>query len=250
MTSNEARSEMPKAYNPATVESRLYDMWENAGYFAPRTDGETFTVTMPPPNLTGELHLGHAMMDTVEDVLVRWRRMQGRAALWLPGVDHAAIAVNTLVERELKAEGLDRRTIGREAFLERVWQFVNRNRARIFTQHKRLGISADWSREKFTMDAGPALAVRTIFVDLFDKGLIYRGNRLINWCPGCQSALSDLEVDHEEEQSYLWHVRYPLVDDAGRETGAFITIATTRPETIVADTAIAVHPEDERYLEA
>jgi valyl-tRNA synthetase len=202
---------------------------------------------MPPPNLTGELHLGHAMMDTVEDILIRWRRMQGRPALWLPGVDHAAIAVHTLIERQLADEGLTRQQIGREAFLERTWAFVSRNRARIFEQHKRLGISADWTRERFTMDPGPAKAVRKIFVDLYEKGLIYRGNRLINWCPRCQSALSDLEVDHEEESSFLWHVRYPLLDAEGRETGEFITIATTRPETIVADTAIAVHPEDDRY---
>jgi valyl-tRNA synthetase len=250
---------MPKAYNPAAVEHALYERWERSGYFTPEIpqnwrQGDAideskrpFSIVMPPPNLTGELHLGHAMMDTVEDILTRWNRMKGVPTLWLPGVDHAAIAVNTLVERELAAEGLTRHDIGREAFLERVWQFVNRNRARIFTQHKRLGISADWTRERFTMDPGPALAVRTIFVNLYNDGLIYRGNRIINWCPGCQSALSDLEVDHEEEQSFLWHVRYPLVDESGTDTGQSITIATTRPETIVADTAIAVHPEDQRY---
>ena len=241
--------EMPKAYNPTAVEGPIYRRWEEKGYFTPAvpSNEEPYTVIMPPPNLTGELHLGHAMMDTVEDVLVRWRRMQGRPTLWLPGVDHAAIAVHTLVERELAAEGLSRHDIGREAFLARTWEFVDRNRARIFEQHKRLGISADWTRERFTMDPGPAKAVRTIFVDLYEKGLIYRGNRLINWCPGCQSALSDLEVDHEEEASFLWHVRYPLIDASGRETGEFITITTTRPETIVADTAIAVHPDDRRY---
>jgi valyl-tRNA synthetase len=204
---------------------------------------------MPPPNLTGELHLGHAMMDTVEDILTRWHRMKGDATLWLPGVDHAAIAVNAIIENQLAAEGLTRHDIGREKFLERVWDFVNRSRARIFEQHKRLGISADWSRERFTMDQGPARAVRTIFKMLYDDGLIYRGKRIINWCPGCMSALSDLEVDHEDEQSFLWHVRYPLVDESGDDTGEFITIATTRPETIVADTGIAVHPEDERYRE-
>ncbi len=241
--------EMPKAFNAAAVEAHLYRRWEESGYFTPRVrEGERpFTIIMPPPNLTGELHLGHAMMDAVEDILVRWRRMQGRPTLWLPGVDHAAIAVNAIVERQIKAEGLDRRQIGREAYLKRVWDFVNDSRARIFVQHKRLGISADWTREAFTMDASPAKAVRTIFVDLFDKGLIYRGNRLINWCPGCLSAISDLEVNHEEEQSFLWHVRYPLVDTQGSETGDSITIATTRPETIVADTAVAVHPDDARY---
>jgi valyl-tRNA synthetase len=236
---------MPKAYNPASVEGPTYKRWEESGAFTPQVEPgkEPYTVIMPPPNLTGELHLGHAMMDTVEDILVRWRRMQRRSTLWLPGVDHAAIAVHTLIERQLAAEGLNRRDIGREAFLDRTWEFVNRNRARIFEQHKRLGISADWTRERFTMDPGPAKAVRTIFKRLYDDGLIYRGNRLINWCPGCQSALSDLEVDHDEVASFLWHVRYDLVDAPGE----YITIATTRPETIVADTAIAVHPEDERY---
>ncbi len=243
------REEMPKAYNPASVEESTYKRWRDSGAFTPSvdSDAEPYTIIMPPPNLTGELHLGHAMMDSVEDILVRWRRMQGKQALWLPGVDHAAIAVHTLIERQLAEEGLTRHDIGREAFLERTWDFVNRNRERIFAQHKRLGISADWTRERFTMDPGPAKAVRRIFVDLYEKGLIYRGNRLINWCPGCRSALSDLEVDHEETDSFLWHVRYPLLDADGKDTGEYITIATTRPETILADTAIAVHPEDERY---
>ncbi len=243
------REEMPKAYNPASVEESTYKRWEDAGAFTPSVDDDAdpYTIIMPPPNLTGELHLGHAMMDSVEDILVRWRRMQGRQALWLPGVDHAAIAVHTLIERQLAEEGLTRHDVGREAFLERTWDFVNRNRQRIFAQHKRLGISADWTRERFTMDPGPAKAVRRIFVDLYEKGLIYRGNRLINWCPGCRSALSDLEVDHQETDSFLWHVRYPLIGADGNDTGEYITIATTRPETILADTAIAVHPEDERY---
>jgi valyl-tRNA synthetase len=243
------REEMPKAYNPSSVESETYRRWEESGAFTPQPDPEreSYTITMPPPNLTGELHLGHALGDTIEDILIRWRRMQGRPALWQPGVDHAAIAVHTLIERQLAEEGLTRHDIGREAFLERTWDFVNKNRARIAAQHKRLGDSADWSRELFTMDPGPAKAVRKIFVDLFEKGLIYRGNRLINWCPGCRSALSDLEVDHEEVDSFLWHVRYPLVGADGKDGGEYITIATTRPETIMADTAIAVHPEDERY---
>lgn len=250
MTSDsKTRQEMPRAYDPASVERRLYEEWEKNGYFTPVIDRsrKPFTIIMPPPNLTGELHLGHAMMDTVEDILIRWHRMKGDPTLWLPGVDHAAIAVHVLMERQLAEEGVTRQDIGREEFLRRTWDFVNRSRARIFEQHKRLGISADWSREAFTMDPGPAKAVRTIFVDLFEKGLIYRGNRLINWCPGCKSALSDLEVDHEEVQGSLWSVRYPLVNDKGRDTGEYITIATTRPETIVADTAIAVHPDDARY---
>ncbi|HEU0075299.1 MAG TPA: valine--tRNA ligase [Dehalococcoidia bacterium] len=240
---------MPKAYDPASVEETTYKRWEDSGAFTPSVDddAEPYTIIMPPPNLTGELHLGHAMMDTVEDILVRWRRMQGKQTLWLPGVDHAALPVHALVERQLAEEGLTRYDIGREAFLERTWDFVRKNRDRIFAQHKRLGISADWTRERFTMDPGPAKAVRRIFVDLYEKGLIYRGNRLINWCPGCRSALSDLEVEREDEDSFLWHVRYPLIDAEGKDTGEYITIATTRPETILADTGIAVHPEDERY---
>ena len=240
---------MPKAYDPGAVETRIYRMWEEGGYFAPKedTDLDPFVIIMPPPNLTGDLHLGHALTDTVEDILIRWHRMRGQPTLWLPGIDHAAIAVHTLVERDLADEGLTRFDIGRERFLERVWTFVNRSRARIFDQHKRLGASADWSRESFTMDPGPALAVRTTFYNLYQKGLIYRGERIINWCPGCQTAISDLEVEHQEQEGHLWHVRYPLLDDEGRPTDESITIATTRPETIVADTGIAVHPEDERY---
>jgi valyl-tRNA synthetase len=248
MTS-ETVTEMPKAYDPKSVEERLYRMWEERGYIKPVADNgkEPFVVIMPPPNLTGELHLGHALMDTVEDILVRWHRMRGEPTLWLPGIDHAAIAVHVLMERQLAAEGKTRFDIGREAFLERVWEFVNKSRARIFDQHKRLGASADWSREMFTMDPGPKKAVRTVFYELYKRGLIYRGERMINWCPQDQTALSDLEVDHQEEDGFLWHVRYPLIDSNGAETGGFITIATTRPETIVADTAIAVHPDDERY---
>jgi valyl-tRNA synthetase len=238
---------MPKAYDPAAVEARLYRMWEDSGAFAPRGEGDPFVIIMPPPNLTGELHLGHALTDTVEDILIRWHRMLGQPALWLPGIDHAAIAVHTIVERDLAKEGLTRWDIGREKFVERVWEFVNWSRARIFDQHKRLGASADWPRQKFTMDPEPARAVRTAFYELHRRGLIYRGERMINWCPRCQTALSDLEVDHQEHQGSLWYVRYPLIDDSGSGTGEFITIATTRPETIVADTAVAVHPDDDRY---
>ncbi len=249
---------MPKAYDPRSVEERLYRMWEDAGYFKPAPDNgkDPFVIIMPPPNLTGELHLGHALMDTVEDILVRWHRMRGEPTLWLPGIDHAAIAVHVLMERDLAKEGKTRFDIGREEFLKQVWEFVNKSRARIFDQHKRLGASADWSRETFTMDEGPKRAVRTVFYELYRRGLIYRGERMINWCPRCGTALSDLEVDHQEEQGFLWYVRYPLIDDPSTGSGqapstgsgqGYITIATTRPETIVADTAIAVHPEDERY---
>ena len=249
MTSEPGRdSQMPKAYDPGAVESRLYEMWEQGGYFKPSDgDGDPFVIIMPPPNLTGELHLGHALTDAAEDILIRWHRMQGRPTLWLPGIDHAAIAVHTMVERKLAEEGLTRYDIGREKFLERTWEFVNHNRARISEQHKRLGSSADWSRERFTMDPGPEKAVRTAFYELFRRGLIYRGERIINWCPRCNTALSDLEVEHQDEDGHLWYVRYSLLDDEGKATDESITIATTRPETIVADTGIAVHPDDERY---
>jgi valyl-tRNA synthetase len=267
MTTQASRSsDIPKAYDPRSVEERLYRFWEERGYFTPHVDQQRkpFTIIMPPPNLTGELHVGHALEDTITDILVRWHRMQGDPTLWLPGIDHAAIAVHVVVERELAREGLDRHQLGREKFLERVWEFVNRNRRRIFDQHKRLGASADWTRERFTMDEGSQRAVRTTFRRLYDEGLIYRGERIINWCPRCQTVLSDLEVEHQERQGHLWYVRYPLIEEEqgtrNRELGhsasvrgsgspvpQYITIATTRPETIVADTGVAVHPGDERY---
>src|SRR3990172_7555305 len=208
-------SDIPKAYDPRSVEERLYRSWEEAGYFAPRIDPQRrpFTIIMPPPNLTGELHVGHALEDTITDILIRWHRMRGDPTLWLPGIDHAAIAVHVVVEKELAKEGLTRQELGRERFLERVWDFVNRNRRRIFDQHKRLGASADWTRERFTMDEGSQRAVRTTFRRLYDEGLIYRGERIINWCPRCQTVLSDLEVEHHERQGQLRYVRYPLIDE-------------------------------------
>ena len=239
--------EMAGAYDPSQVEQRLYDYWEAQGFFRPSGEGEPFTIIMPPPNLTGELHVGSALFVTVEDILIRWHRMLGHDTLWQAGVDHAAIAVNALVERELAKEGLTRHDIGRERFLERVWEFVNRSRHYISQQFRTLGASADWQSEVFTMDEGPARAVRTTFKRLFDDGLIYRGERIINWCPECGTALSDLEVEHSDEAGSWWHVRYPLLDDDERPTGEHLVIATTRPETIPADTAVAVNPEDERY---
>ncbi|MCH8199779.1 MAG: class I tRNA ligase family protein, partial [Chloroflexi bacterium] len=239
--------EMAAAYDPSQVEQQRYAFWEQGGYFRPSGEGEPFTIIMPPPNLTGELHVGSALTFTLQDVLIRWRRMLGHDTLWQPGVDHAAIAVNALVERELAAEGLSRHDIGREAFLERVWAFVNRSRDYISRQFRLLGASADWEREVFTMDPGPRLAVRTTFKRLYDDGLIYRGERIINWCPDCQTALSDLEVEHDDEPGSWWHVRYPVLDDHDQPTGEHLVIATTRPETIPADTAVAVHPDDERY---
>ena len=242
-----ARGAMGGAYDPSAVEARIYRGWEEGGHFRPRGEGEPFAIVMPPPNLTGELHMGHALTAAVEDALVRWRRMRGDDALWVPGVDHAAIAVNALVERELAEEGLDRREIGREAFLERVWAFVNASRARIAEQHRRLGASADWEREAFTLDEARQRAVRQTFVNLYEDGLIFRGERMIHWDPAGRTALSDLEVEYREVETSFWYVRYPLLDEEGNESGGHVTIATTRPETIPADVAVAVHPADERW---
>jgi valyl-tRNA synthetase len=259
------RSDIPKAYDPRAVEERLYRFWEERGHFTPRIDPQRrpFTIIMPPPNVSGDLHLGSAMFITLEDVLTRWHRMRGEPTLWLPGQDHAAIATQNVVERELASEGLDRHELGRERFLERVWDWVHQYRAKIRAQLRRLGASCDWTRERFTMDPGPQKAVRTTFVRLYNDGLIYRGERIINWCPRCQTALSDLEVEHRESQSHLWYVRYPLIEEkpgaGNQEPGPtpvpssefpvpqYITIATTRPETIVADVGVAVNPKDGRY---
>ncbi len=236
--------EMPKTYEPAKVEEKWYRFWLEKGYFTPRIDPEKkpFVIIMPPPNVTGDLHLGHALTATIEDIMVRWHRMKGEPTLWLPSVDHAGIATQVVVERELAKEGTDRHTLGREKFLERVWQWVHQRRQNITRQHQRLGVSCDWSREKFTLDEGPSKAVRTAFVRLYDKGLIYRGERIINWCPRCATALSDLEVDHQDVTGNLYYVKYPLAEGEG-----FITVATTRPETILGDTAVAVSPHDKRF---
>jgi len=247
--SSGADTVMPKAYDPQSVERRLYARWEESGAFAPagKPGRPSFTIIMPPPNVTGDLHLGHALTDTIEDTLIRWHRMLGDRTLWVPGVDHAGIATQMVVERELSREGLTRHDIGREQFVERVWAWVERTRRNISNQHRRLGDSCDWSREVFTLDPIPALAVRTTFKRLYDDGLIYRGERIINWCPRCQTALSDLEVDYEDEPGGLWYIRYPIIDSDGRDSGEFITMATTRPETIVGDTGVAVGAGDPRY---
>lgn len=241
-------SDMSSAYDPGPVETRVYEAWEQNGAFRPtRPDADPFTIIMPPPNLTGELHVGHALTASVEDALIRWHRMKGKDALWQPGVDHAAIAVNAIIERQLREEGLSRQDIGREEFLNRVWSFVNTSRSRIMEQHKRLGASADWQREAFTMDDDRERAVRETFKRLYDDGLIYRGERIINWDPASETAVSDLEVEYEDVASFFWHVRYPVVDEHGMQTGRFIVVATTRPETIPADSAVAVHPDDDRF---
>ncbi len=244
MTRAAEPGELPKTYDPQRVESGRYDWWYDRGYFTPTIEPgkKPFVIIMPPPNVTGELHMGHALFATAEDLLVRWRRMQGYPALWLPGADHAGIAGQWVVERQLAAEGVTRHDLGREKFLERVWDFMNRYRERIREQLSILGASCDWSRFKFTMDPGPSRAVRTAFTLLYEKGLIYRGERLINWCPRCMTAISDLEVNHEEEVGHLWLLRYPIPS-----TGDYIQVATTRPETMLGDTGVAVNPEDERY---
>jgi len=247
-TASTAGTEMATAYEPGTVEQRVYEAWEQSGAFRPNRPGaDPFTIIQPPPNLTGELHVGHALTTAVEDALIRWHRMRGDDSLWLPGVDHAAIAVHALVERQLRDQGISRHDIGREEFLKRVWEFVNASRSRIAEQHRRLGASADWEREAFTMDEARERAVRLTFKKLYDDGLIYRAERLINWDPVGQTAISDIEVEYEDVESAFWHVRYPILDDDGKPTDRYVVIATTRPETIPADTAVAVNPEDDRY---
>jgi valyl-tRNA synthetase len=237
------RRPLGKAYEPAAAEAHWYDFWHSHGYFKPVDRGAgPFVVVMPPPNVTGELHMGHALFTAVEDLFIRYRRMRGHAALWLPGADHAGIAGQWVVERELAKQGTTRQELGREAFLGVVWDWMEKYQERIKEQLRSLGASCDWSRFVFTMDPGPARAVRVAFKHLYDKGLIYRGERLISWCPRCMTALSDLELDHQEVHSYLWHIRYPFADGSGG-----IEVATTRPETMLGDTAVAVHPDDARY---
>ena len=236
--------EIPKAYEPGRIERDWYNFWLKQGYFTPEIDPKKkpFVIIMPPPNVTGELHLGHALTTTLEDVMVRWQRMKGKPTLWLPGTDHAGIATQVVVEQRLAEQSVTRRDVGREKFLQVAWEWVNNSRASINLQHQMLGASCDWTRERFTLDEGPSKAVRTAFVNLYNKGLIYRGERIINWCPRCQTALSDLEVEHKEINGHLYYIRYPLAAESG-----FITVATTRPETFFGDTAVAVNPEDVRY---
>ena len=237
--------ELPKVYDPHAVESRIYDFWEKGGFFRGIRDEKKkpFSIVMPPPNVTGQLHMGHALDGTLQDILTRYKRMQGYATLWLPGQDHAGIATQIRVEEDLrKNEGLTRYDLGREKFLERVWDWKNQYGNRIIEQQKRLGASCDWERNRFTMDDVCARAVRETFCELYDKGLIYKGSRIINWCPHCRTALSDAEVEYKDMPGHFWHIRYPI-EDSDEE---FI-IATTRPETMLGDTGVAVHPDDERY---
>ena len=241
---------MPKAYDPRQVEESLYDWWEQQGFFRPEQQIASgladptlrpFVIPMPPPNVTGALHLGHAITSSIEDMLIRYHRMAGEPTLWVPGADHAGIATQNVVERQLGKQGISRHDLGRERFVEEVWSWKAEYHARISAQQRRMGISCDWTRERFTLDEGLSKAVLEAFVRLYEEGLIYRGNYLVNWCPRCQSAISDLEVDHDEENGRFYTFRYPLQD------GGFLEVSTTRPETILGDTAVAVHPDDPRY---
>jgi len=236
--------ELPKVYEPQQVESEIYKMWEKKGFFKPadNQDAKSFTIVMPPPNVTGQLHMGHAMDATLQDTLIRFKRMQGYNALWLPGVDHAGIATQIKVEEELRKEGLTRYDLGREKFLERVWDWKHKYGNRIVEQQKKLGASCDRDRARFTMDEGCSKAVREVFVSLYEKGLIYKGSRIINWCPNCVTALSDAEVEYVDKPGHLWHIRYPFADGTGE-----VVVATTRPETMLGDTGVCVNPNDERY---
>jgi len=258
--------DLPKAYDPTAIEDHWAEYWVRENLFAQPTPskedekegpskqsdgksaGQTFTILLPPPNVTGRLHMGHMLNQTEMDILTRWRRMSGRRALWLPGTDHAGIATQMMVERQLATEDTTRQELGREAFVDRVWEWKQHYGNAILDQMKRLGASVDWQREYFTMDDNLSVAVREAFVRLYEQGLIYRGDYIVNWCPRCQTAISDLEVVHEEQKGYLWEIRYPVFDGDGNPTGEFLTVATTRPETMLGDTAVAIHPEDERYI--
>ncbi|MGH7855833.1 MAG: class I tRNA ligase family protein, partial [Candidatus Binatia bacterium] len=236
--------ELPKSYDPSSVEVRWYRIWREKGYFRgdERQPGDPFSMVIPPPNITGSLHLGHALNNTIQDVLCRHHRMLGRPTLWIPGTDHAGIATQNVVERQLAAEGTDRRALGRKNFVERVWTWRKESGGTITRQLARLGVSCDWDRERFTMDEGLSRAVREVFVALYEEGLIYRDRYLINWCPRCRTALSDLEAEHQPVDGNLWYLRY-----RGADGSPGVVVATTRPETLLGDTAVAVHPEDDRY---
>ncbi len=236
--------ELAKTYDPKAIEEKLYERWCENKYFHAEVDRsrKPFTTVMPPPNITGKLHMGHALDNTLQDILIRYKRMQGYNALWIPGTDHAAISTEVKVTNQLKEEGIDKKELGREGFLERTWQWKEEYAGTIENQLKKLGISCDWDRERFTMDEGCSKAVEEVFIRLYEKGYIYKGSRIINWCPKCKTSLSDAEVEHEDQDGHFWHIKYPIVG-----TDDFLEIATTRPETMLGDTAIAVHPEDERY---
>ena len=239
------KKELPKNYSPAEAEDRIYNFWCEKGYFTPQIDDNKppFSIVIPPPNVTGKLHMGHALDETLQDIIARFKRMQGYSTLWLPGTDHAGIATQIKVEENLRVnEGITRYDLGRDKFLERVWAWKEQYGGNIIRQLKKLGASCDWTRERFTMDEGCSRAVKEVFYNLYNKGLIYKGNRIINWCPHCTTALSDAEVEYEEQQGNFWHIKYPFKDGSG-----YVEVATTRPETMLGDTAVAVNPNDERY---
>ncbi len=237
--------ELAKTYDPKDIEDRLYRKWEENKYFhaEPDRSKKPFTIVMPPPNITGQLHMGHALDNTMQDILIRYKRMQGYNALWQPGTDHASISTEVKVIESLREQGIDKNDLGREGFLEKVWEWKEEYGGRIIRQLKKMGSSADWDRERFTMDEGCSAAVQEVFIKLYEKGLIYKGSRIVNWCPVCKTSISDAEVEHEEQEGFFWHINYPVKGEEGR----FVEIATTRPETLLGDTAVAVNPEDERY---
>ena len=239
--------EMEKTYNPAAIEEKIYDRWLQKKYFHAEVDRskKPFTIVMPPPNITGQLHMGHALDNTMQDILIRCKRMQGYEALWQPGTDHASIATEVKIINKMKEEGISKEELGREGFLEKAWEWKEEYGGRIIKQLKKLGSSADWDRERFKMDEGCSKAVEEVFCKLHEKGYIYKGSRIINWCPVCKTSISDAEVEHVEQVGHFWHIKYPVAGEPGR----FIEIATTRPETLLGDTAVAVHPEDERYMD-
>ncbi len=239
--------QLEKTYNPASFEERLYGQWQSRGYFTARRDPEKkpYTIVIPPPNITGQLHMGHALDETLQDILIRYKRMQGYAALWVPGTDHASIATEAKIVEAMRKEGVTKEELGREGFLERAWAWKRQYGGRIVEQLKKLGSSCDWSRERFTLDEGCSRAVREVFCRLYEKDLIYRGDRIINWCPKCGTSISDAEVEYEEQHGHFWHLRYPFADGSG-----YLELATTRPETLLGDTAVAVNPGDERYRNA
>ena len=242
--------ELEKNYNPSEIEDRLYHKWLEKKYFHAEVnrDKKPFTIVMPPPNITGKLHMGHALDNTMQDIIIRFKRMQGYEALWIPGTDHASISTEVKVTNALKEEGIDKHELGREGFLKRTWEWKKEYGGTITSQLKKIGSSCDWDRERFTMDEGCSKAVQEVFIKLYEKGLIYKGSRIVNWCPVCNTSISDAEVEHEEQAGHFWHIKYPLMNEDGTpSTTEFLTFATTRPETMLGDTAVAIHPDDERY---
>ena len=238
------KQELAKSYQPKEFEDRIYQMWNDSGSFTASPDPEKkpYTIVIPPPNITGQLHMGHALDETLQDILIRWKRMSGYSTLWLPGTDHASIATEAKIVEAMRKEGVTKEDIGRDGFMVRAWEWKKQYGGRITQQLKKLGSSCDWSRERFTMDEGCNQAVKEVFIKYYQEGLIYRGERIINWCPKCLTSISDAEVEYEDQAGHFWHLRYPLKDGSG-----YLELATTRPETLLGDTAVSVNPNDERY---